>query len=195
VSVLSEPEPETSHQPCLPGDRHRLLPYQNTLEMALQTPLPAPLTIVMLSGAHPMLASTCCSLGCAGPQGPWKNFVIFGKRGTHLFSPLSYLLLNASFRASIEEDYAKRLSKLAKLTLGRDEIGCVPFWASPYNNMQVDMPRQANFETRSIHFDKRRTSNLSSIYILQSKFEASSKIPSLRLSPVRHIIGKALRLR
>jgi Fes/CIP4, and EFC/F-BAR homology domain len=32
---------------------------------------------------------------------------------------------NASFRASIEEEYAKRLSKLAKQTLGRDEIGCV----------------------------------------------------------------------
>jgi hypothetical protein len=26
-------------------------------------------------------------------------------------------------RAAIEEDYAKRLSKLAKQTLGRDEIG------------------------------------------------------------------------
>ena len=26
-------------------------------------------------------------------------------------------------RASIEEDYAKRMAKLAKTTLGRDEIG------------------------------------------------------------------------
>lgn len=30
-----------------------------------------------------------------------------------------------SFRATIEEEYAKRLAKLSKLTLGRDEIGCV----------------------------------------------------------------------
>ena len=35
------------------------------------------------------------------------------------------------FRAAIEEDYAKRLAKLAKMTLGRDEIGyvfhlCIP---------------------------------------------------------------------
>ena len=29
------------------------------------------------------------------------------------------------FRASIEEDYSKRLAKLAKMTLGRDEIGYV----------------------------------------------------------------------
>jgi hypothetical protein len=28
-------------------------------------------------------------------------------------------------RASIEEEYAKRLAKLAKMTLGRDEIGYV----------------------------------------------------------------------
>ena len=30
-------------------------------------------------------------------------------------------------RAIIEEDYAKRLAKLAKMTLGRDEIGYVLF--------------------------------------------------------------------
>jgi hypothetical protein len=29
------------------------------------------------------------------------------------------------FRASIEEDYSKRLAKLAKMSLGRDEIGYV----------------------------------------------------------------------
>jgi hypothetical protein len=28
-----------------------------------------------------------------------------------------------SFRASIEEEYAKRLTKLSKMVLGRDEIG------------------------------------------------------------------------
>jgi len=28
-----------------------------------------------------------------------------------------------SFRAAIEEDYAKRLAKLSKIVLGRDEIG------------------------------------------------------------------------
>ena len=28
-----------------------------------------------------------------------------------------------SFRAAIEEDYAKRLAKLSKMVLGRDEIG------------------------------------------------------------------------
>jgi len=30
---------------------------------------------------------------------------------------------NHASRAAIEEDYAKRLAKLAKFTLGRDEIG------------------------------------------------------------------------
>lgn len=35
-------------------------------------------------------------------------------------------------RAAIEEDYAKRLSKLAKYTLGRDEIGLVrTYYLSP----------------------------------------------------------------
>lgn len=29
-------------------------------------------------------------------------------------------------RSSIEEDYAKRLAKLAKMPIGKDEIGCVP---------------------------------------------------------------------
>ena len=28
-----------------------------------------------------------------------------------------------SFRAAIEEEYAKRLTKLSKMVLGRDEIG------------------------------------------------------------------------
>lgn len=34
-------------------------------------------------------------------------------------------LESVMFRAAIEDDYAKRLAKLAKLTLGRDEIGLV----------------------------------------------------------------------
>jgi hypothetical protein len=33
-----------------------------------------------------------------------------------------------SYRAAIEEEYAKRLTKLSKLTLGRDEIGCVSIY-------------------------------------------------------------------
>lgn len=28
-------------------------------------------------------------------------------------------------RSAIEEEYAKRMTKLAKITLGKDEIGCV----------------------------------------------------------------------
>jgi len=35
------------------------------------------------------------------------------------------VLTHAAARASIEEEYAKRLAKLAKMTLGRDEIGYV----------------------------------------------------------------------
>jgi hypothetical protein len=31
--------------------------------------------------------------------------------------------ISISFRAAIEEDYAKRLAKLAKSTLGKDEVG------------------------------------------------------------------------
>jgi hypothetical protein len=34
-------------------------------------------------------------------------------------------------RAAIEEDYAKRLSKLTKMTMGRDEIGCVSICGWP----------------------------------------------------------------
>ena len=34
---------------------------------------------------------------------------------------------SVGFRSCIEEDYAKRMAKLAKMTLGRDEIGCVYF--------------------------------------------------------------------
>lgn len=44
-------------------------------------------------------------------------------------SCLQNTLTYPPFRANIEEDYAKRLAKLAKLTLGRDEIGCVSIWA------------------------------------------------------------------
>jgi hypothetical protein len=36
-------------------------------------------------------------------------------------------LAHRRIRSSIEEEYAKRMSKLAKMTLGKDEIGCVHF--------------------------------------------------------------------
>ena len=44
----------------------------------------------------------------------------------YLFLAFSATFLFTLFpRAAIEEDYAKRLSKLTKMTMGRDEIGCV----------------------------------------------------------------------
>jgi hypothetical protein len=61
---------------------------------------------------------------------------------------LKSTLTDSSIRALIEEDYAKRLGKLAKLALGRDEIGCVAL--SGLASMilaPIDMPCQANSET------------------------------------------------
>ena len=48
----------------------------------------------------------------------WKERSV-SIRASVNFSSLS----NTSYSAIIEEDYAKRLAKLAKMTLGRDEIG------------------------------------------------------------------------
>ncbi len=45
-------------------------------------------------------------------------------RGVSKKSRMADLLLSRDlFRASIEEDYAKRLSKLAKVPVGKDEMG------------------------------------------------------------------------
>jgi hypothetical protein len=49
----------------------------------------------------------------------------FWKERYLAFSLLSSRLIHFFFRTAIEEDYAKRLAKLAKTTMGRDEIGCV----------------------------------------------------------------------
>jgi len=81
-------------------------------------------TSAMPSGVQMTPVLTYYSRECVARPGPWKNFVTFGRRGTtptRLQTALTYL----SFRAAIEEEYAKRLTKLSKLTLGRDEIGCV----------------------------------------------------------------------
>jgi hypothetical protein len=113
------------HQPCLLGDRHPPLPSQNMPEMAPQTPLPALSTFATLSGAQMTPVLTCYSRECAAQPEPWKSSVTFGRRGTPIFIPLSSFFFIPFHRAAIEEDYAKRLAKLAKLTLGRDEIGYV----------------------------------------------------------------------
>jgi hypothetical protein len=55
----------------------------------------------------------------------------FWKERYLAFNLLSNRLIHFFFRASIEEDYAKRLAKLTKTALGRDEIGCVSIWAGP----------------------------------------------------------------
>jgi len=93
--------------------------------MAHQTPLPVLLTFATLSGAQMMLVLTYYSRECAAPPGLWKNSAIFGRRGTSNFNHLSFYFFIHFSRAAIEEDYAKRLAKLAKLTMGRDEIGYV----------------------------------------------------------------------
>jgi hypothetical protein len=102
-------------------------------EMAPRILLLALLTSVMPSGAQVTPVLTYYSRECEAPLGPWKNFVIFGKRGTSLRPAYKTTLLISSLRAIIEEEYAKRLTKLAKLALGRDEIGYVSIWPGTDN--------------------------------------------------------------
>ncbi len=72
------------HQPCPLDDRLPQLPSQNMPEMAPRILLLALLTSVMPSGVQVQLVLTYYSRECKAPLGPWKNFVIFGKRGTSL---------------------------------------------------------------------------------------------------------------
>lgn len=58
------------------------------------------------------------------------------------------------------------------------------------NLSPINMPRQANSETRSIHYEMKRKSNLPSTYSLHSRSEMNSKTPSQSLSPVRPNIVK-----
>ena len=48
-------------------------------------------------------------------------------------------------RAAIEDDYAKRLAKLAKLTLGKDEIGYVCKWVSALVGLRTDAEVVGNY--------------------------------------------------
>jgi hypothetical protein len=120
------------HQPCPPDDRRPPRPSQNLPEPAPPILLLALLTTAMPFGAPVMLASTCCSLGCAVPQGPWKSCATFGRRGVshHSAYHSSHPTPSLPLRAAIEEEYAKRLAKLTKVTLGRDEIGYVVLLSS-----------------------------------------------------------------
>jgi len=68
-----------------------------------------------------------CLFECEALLGQWKSSNPFGKNGEIILYLLSLTpdLCIYLFRAAIEEEYAKRLAKLAKMTLGRDEIGYV----------------------------------------------------------------------
>lgn len=113
-------------QPCPPDDRRPPRPFQNMLELDPQILLLALLITAMLFGVQVMPASTCCSLGCVVPQGPWKSFATFGRKGvSYIARIIPRIRLLLPLRAAIEEEYAKRLAKLTKATLGRDEIGYV----------------------------------------------------------------------
>jgi hypothetical protein len=56
-------------------------------------------------------------------------------------------MLTTHTRASIEEDYAKRMAKLAKTMLGRDEIGYVSYLCS----LPLDVVRGVGYITPPIH--------------------------------------------
>lgn len=73
-------------QPCPPDDRRPPPPFQNMLELDPPILLLALLTTAMPFGVQVMPASTCCSLGCVVPQGPWKSFATFGRKGVSYYS-------------------------------------------------------------------------------------------------------------
>lgn len=83
-----------------------------------------------------MAVSMSCSLACVVPRARWRSYGPFGANGACFSSSerrriQSILTLSACspvsrpYRAAIEEDYAKRLAKLSKQPLGRDEVGYV----------------------------------------------------------------------
>ena len=51
-------------------------------------------------------------------------------------------MINDTFRAAIEDEYAKRLNKLAKFSLGRDEIGDL---AASLRNVLAETGQQASY--------------------------------------------------
>ena len=84
-----------------------------------------------------MAVSTSSLRACVAQPEPWKSYATFGKNGAWLAPRLFFFSAHGVssrptpvVRSAIEEDYAKRLAKLAKLPIGKDEIGYVAF-ASP----------------------------------------------------------------
>lgn len=74
--------------------------------------------------------SRSSSLACEVLHGPWKSCERFGKKSkvevaVDLLLGFGGITHNHPYmvRIRIEEEYAKKLAKLAKFSLGRDEIG------------------------------------------------------------------------
>lgn len=83
-----------------------------------------------------------------------------------VFLPRHWSLTRVAWhRSSIEEDYAKRMAKLAKMPIGRDEIGYVPFHPAhtprPFALITLTSPL-AKSATRSTRSDSRQTNKLGS---------------------------------
>ena len=66
------------------------------------------------------------------------SFEHSGRRG----APLILHFIDDVFRAAIEEEYARRLNKLTKYALGRDEIGDL---AASLQNVLVETGQQASY--------------------------------------------------
>ena len=61
----------------------------------------------------------------------WKErYVVLSSM--HTVIPSTVRSLTSAVRSSIEEDYAKRLAKLAKMAIGKDEIGYVRSIRPPF---------------------------------------------------------------
>jgi len=65
----------------------------------------------------------------------------FGRSG-ELAHLVMYLPHSDQYSAAVEEDYAKRLNKLAKYSLGRDEIGDL---AASLQNVLIETAQQASY--------------------------------------------------
>ena len=73
-----------------------------------------------------MAASTPWQLVCEMATELSRSFGLSTKKGVTSCARLVYRKLQFyEYRASIEEEYARRMTKLAKQPLGRDEIGYV----------------------------------------------------------------------
>lgn len=112
--------------PCLQGDNRRQPPYQSSRAQTHPSCKTGRLISAIRSGVLVMAASMSYLQECGVLLGLWKSSKCSGRRGQspqyRLFAGCSPI---AAPRTAIEEDYAKRLAKLAKMTLGRDEIGLV----------------------------------------------------------------------